>query len=381
MKRLVLIGGGHAHLEVLDSLRRRPLPDLDISLLSPNPRQIYTGMLPGLIAGRFSLQQASVDLIEVCAQAGVTWVQQTCSGLDLTHRVAICANGHRLPFDWTSLNIGSGASHFSAPDDQGQAMKIKPAEAFYDAWEAFIDDALQMSGELSVLVVGAGAGGTELALALRDRLDRQGLAKTSVFLIGSDALPLSQGFPKRLRTALQDRLGHHRIRYIAGRRWVATSGAIAQLDDGTRVPAGFCALAPGASPSPWLAASGLSTDAKGFVHVDRTLRSVSHPFVFAAGDVSAHPDQPGKSGVYAVRAGEVLAHNLYASAAGRTLRAWKPQARTLYLITLPAGRAMMSWGPLWASGVWAYRWKRHIDGHYMKRFPHPLLNPKGEHHD
>lgn len=381
MKRLLLIGGGHAHLEVLDQLRKRPVQDVRVTLMSPSLRQIYTGMLPGLVAGRFSLQQASIDLPELCAQVNVDWVPHACTALNLEHRTATAQNGEQFPFVWASLNIGSGAQHLSAHSEHSTFVPIKPAECFFNAWEAFVARAATTPGDLSVLVAGAGAGGTELVLAMRDRLDRTGLSEVSTTLVGSDDKPLSGGFPPTLRNRMLTLLNRHGIRYIPKRRVISASEGFAHLDDGTRMPASFCALAAGASPSPWLADSGLTTDDAGYVRVDRYLRSVSHPFIFAAGDVSAHPDQPGKSGVYAVRAGQALTDSLYDSMGSRPLKAWKPQKRTLYLITLPAGRAMLSWGPLWASGTWAYFWKQRIDSRYMKRFPHPAPGKKPSPHD
>ncbi|KAA0892866.1 FAD-dependent oxidoreductase [Pusillimonas sp. ANT_WB101] len=381
MKRLLLIGGGHAHLEVLDQLRRRPVHDVRITLMSSSPRQVYTGMLPGLVAGRFSLQQASIDLAELCAQVDVEWVPQTCSELDLKHRTAITENDEQFPFTWVSLNIGSGPQLSIERSEHSTFVPIKPAECFYDAWEAFVARAAAASADLSVLVAGAGAGGTELVLAMRDRLDGAGLNKVSTTLVGSDERPLSGGFPTKLRKSIVSLLHRHKIDYIPTRRVISASEGFAQLDDGTRRPANFCALAAGASPSPWLGDSGLAIDNAGYVRVDRYLRSVSHHFVFAAGDVSAHPDQPGKSGVYAVRAGQALTESLYDTMGSRPLKAWKPQKRTLYLITLPAKRAMLSWGPLWASGAWAYLWKQFIDTRYMKRFPHPAPNQQSSLHE
>ena len=59
MKRLVLVGPGHAHLHVLEALARAPLPEVETVLVSLGPRQLYSGMLPGWIAGDYALEQLS----------------------------------------------------------------------------------------------------------------------------------------------------------------------------------------------------------------------------------------------------------------------------------------------------------------------------------
>ena len=51
MKRVLLIGAGHAHLVVLRSLAQKPLYGARITLVSPFARQVYSGMLPGILAG------------------------------------------------------------------------------------------------------------------------------------------------------------------------------------------------------------------------------------------------------------------------------------------------------------------------------------------
>ena len=118
------------------------------------------------------------------------------------------------------------------------------------------------------------------------------------------------------------------------------------------LPFDACLIATGAAAPNWPRAAGLATDAAGFIRVDRTLRSVSHPQVFAAGDMAAHVDAPPKSGVFGVRAGAALAGNILASCNGTALTEWRPQRRALYLISTADGRAIGSWGTLSACGRW-----------------------------
>ena len=71
MKRLVLMGGGHAHVKVLAELAAQPLPGWDVHLVSPYRRQIYSGMLPGWVAGHYAIDACAIALDQLAARAAV----------------------------------------------------------------------------------------------------------------------------------------------------------------------------------------------------------------------------------------------------------------------------------------------------------------------
>ena len=108
---------------------------------------------------------------------------------------------------------------------------------------------------------------------------------------------------------------------------------------------------------------------QGYQLVDKHHRSVSHPNVFAAGDVCARLDAiMSRSGVHAVHAGPVLAHNLLAMVEGGALRAYSPKPRSLYLLACGPRYAVASWGRWSAEGQWVWRWKDWIDCRFIQRF-------------
>jgi NADH dehydrogenase FAD-containing subunit len=127
-------------------------------------------------------------------------------------------------------------------------------------------------------------------------------------------------------------------------------------------------LVTGAAAPTWPSASGLACDENGFIRVTPTLQSTSHPFVFAAGDVAAYAEPRPKSGVFAVRAGPVLANNLRSALTGKTMQRWTPQGKALYLISTGKRHALAAWGHLSTSGEWVWRWKDRIDRRFMQRF-------------
>ena len=108
----------------------------------------------------------------------------------------------------------------------------------------------------------------------------------------------------------------------------------------------------GAAAPSWLKTTGLSLTPSGFIQVDETLRSLSHPNIFAAGDVATltHHPRP-KAGVFAVRQGKPLAQNIRRVICGESLQRFKPQQNFLSLIGTGCNRAIALLGqsPRW---VW-----------------------------
>ncbi len=144
-------------------------------------------------------------------------------------------------------------------------------------------------------------------------------------------------------------------------------GAV-RLADGGSIAAAEAIWATGAVAAPFLAASGLACDEAGCVRVGAELRSLSHSFVFAAGDcASLDPPRP-KAGVWAVRAGPPLAENIRRAIAGRPLRPWRPQARALAILGLGGGRALAWRSGLSLHGRVAWLWKDRLDRRWVARY-------------
>lgn len=146
------------------------------------------------------------------------------------------------------------------------------------------------------------------------------------------------------------------------------------LSTGKLLRADCVIAASGARAPDWVRSSGLALDPDGYILVDSLHRSVSHPSHFAAGDICSRPDSPlARSGVYAVRAGPVLAHNLIATLMDEPLRPYHPRQRSLYLLATRPGHAIASWGPVGFSGQWVWRLKDWIDRRFIMQ--NTLMSP------
>ena len=361
MKRLVLLGGGHAHVQVLESLARMPIPGVDVTLVSPYPRQIYSGMLPGWIAGHYRIEECAIDLVAMSTRAGCRFRQTRATGLDLTERTIACADGGHEAFDWLSIDTGPTTAPDTIEGASSHALAVRPIETFILGIERLLTE-IASGAETDIALIGAGAAGVELAFALRHRCP-----DTPISVIGSSPMPLD-GLPGRLQRHTQALIRDRNIAWHGRARARAVDASGVTLENGKQIPATHTLLLTGASAPDWPRTAGLATDPGGFIRLDPSLRSASHPFVFAAGDIAAYATPRPKSGVYAVRAGPPLAANLRRAIAGEALAPWSPQRRALYLISTGNAHALAAWGPLAWWGDWVWRWKDRIDRGFMARF-------------
>ena len=141
------------------------------------------------------------------------------------------------------------------------------------------------------------------------------------------------------------------------------------LEGGASVDADAIFWVTGAAPAAWLRASGLQTDATGFVVVNSCLQSLSHPAVFAAGDCASVSGQPRpKSGVFAVRQGAPLGRNLRRALAGQVLEPYTSTPHALALISA-GGKYAIATRNAWAlQGAWVWRWKDWIDRRFVQTY-------------
>lgn len=368
MKDLVLVGGGHAHVEVLRRLAERPIPGVRPILISPDTHTPYSGMLPGLVAGVYAWEECHIDLRPLCRGAGAEFWTTRVEALDAGGRTVRCADGRTQAFDVLSLDVGSAPGVGAVPGAADHSVPVKPVPPLLDAWRAVADQCGRRgSGPVRIVVVGGGAAGAEVALAMRQRcqMDRA-QPHPEIALLADRLLPGHGALARRLVSRALLARG---VRLLLRRRVVRLAPGEIHCETGEVVPADFVVRATGASAAPWIAASGLSTDDRGWVAVNNSLQSVSHQSVFAAGDVAALLSRPlPKAGVFAVRQGPVLAENLRRSLGGEPLLAYRPQRHALAILSTGDGSAIASYAGLAWQGRRVWRWKDRIDRAFMRRY-------------
>ena len=259
---LLLAGGGHSHALLLKRWAMRPerRPPQSITLVNRSSTALYSGMVPGLIAGLYRRDELAIDLRQLCDRAGVAFMEAEITGLDPQDKCLRLRDRPALHFDWLSLDLGA----VSRPSATG--VPIKPLEASL----AFLERE-GANHRKPLRVIGAGAAGLEVVLALRRRWPQR-------------ALELQQR-PGQLDPAVQK---------------VLQRAKIALIDD-ERDHRGPSLLCTGSQGPGWLATSGLPLDRDGRIRTDRCLRVEGHPSLFASGDCAVISTEPRPaSGVWAV---------------------------------------------------------------------------------
>ena len=370
MKQLLLVGAGHAHAQVLQGWALAPLPGVALTVVSPQALAPYSGMVPGWLAGLYRYDEIVIDFQALAHAAGARWVAGELHALDAASQRVRLAGGEELPYTVLSLNVGSTLRPPVLAD--AHVLSLRPLSALRPGWEALLHgwQAAASTAPLDVAAVGGGAAGVESVLAVvahlrRLRPDRR--VSGALFSRGAELLP---GFAAPARRAAERALAAAGIALKLGEAGDAT----------TLAGAGVVLWATGAQAHDWQREAsrrgGLAASDEGFIHVDAQLRSSSHPSVFAVGDGANWAPGPAlpKAGVYAVRQGPVLLHNLRAALSGGALQTYEPQRRFLALLATADGRAIAARGPFGAHGRWAWHWKDHIDSGFMGRF-RPATDP------
>ena len=374
LRDIVLVGGGHSHVGVLKSFGMKPIPGVRLTLICTDMHTPYSGMLPGYVAGHYDYDEVHIDLSRLAVFAGARLYRDEVIGLDRANNKVLCRNRPPVPYDQVSINIGSTPQLGGVPGAIDFAVAVKPITRFNDRWLALLQRVQQHPGKTTIAVVGAGAGGVELLLAMQWRLRHE------LKLLGRDPdelvfhlftdrdviLPThNAGVRKMFDNVLTQRgVTVHRnapVTQVMASRLQTASGESTDADEIVWVTR--------AGGAPWLKDTGLALDAEGFIQVTDTLQTVTDPNVFAAGDIASMLNyRLEKAGVFAVRQGPPLTDNLRRAVAGTDLVPYHPQSTWLALISTGDKHAVASRGWLGFSGDWVWRWKDWIDRRFMRKF-------------
>ncbi|MEX2451458.1 MAG: FAD-dependent oxidoreductase, partial [Rhodospirillales bacterium] len=352
----------------------KPIPGVRVTLISRDRHAPYSGMLPGLIAGHYAFDDAHIDLEPLARFAGARFYHDEATGLDLAAGRVVCRSRPAVSYDVLSIDIGSTPAMKDVPGAEGAAVPVKPIDRFSERWRAIRERVLERPGRTRFGIVGAGAGGVELLLAARhhlgDLLREAGrtadMPEFHLFAAAPDILPTHNA---RVRTIFRRILGERGVYVHAGYRVTKVSPGRVTTENGHAFDLDEILWVTHAGAAAWPGAAGLAVDEDGFIRVDDCLQSLSHPGVFAAGDIAAVVNHPRpKSGVFAVRQGKPLTRNLRRAVLGEPLKPFTPQRRFLSLISTGDRYAVAARSDWALEGAWVWRWKDWIDRRFMRRF-------------
>ncbi len=366
---LVLVGGGHTHVQVLKDFAMEPPEGVRLTLVVDNPVAVYSGMVPGFVAGQYRSEELEIEVLPLARLAGARVLLVPATGIDPAARRLELAGRPSIPYDLVSFDIGSTVAGLDTPGVRDHAVPTRPIGKFVRLVDELFEGLdRDTGGPFRVVVVGGGAGGVELAFTLGERARRHGLAPETTLIDSGERI--LAGYPEsfaRKATAETERRG---IRILLGQRVDAIDedGVLAGAE---RFPYNLVVWVAGAAPHDVFRDSTLALDERGFLLTRPTLQALDYDDIFAAGDCATPAEERWvpKAGVYAVRQGPILIENLRKAIAGSSLlRPYRPQKDFLTLLNLGDGTAI---GAKWRSafaGSWVFKLKDSIDRKFMGKF-------------
>ena len=370
MKHLLLLGAGHAHVHVLEGLAAHPLSNVRVTLVAPQRGQLYSGMVPGFVAGHYTLDQCVIPLAALLARSGAQYLAGSGASINAGAQTMTLSDGQTMSYDLLSVNTGSVMDRpkieAAMPGASEHALFVRPIEGFGKLWSDVAATAIKRPIHLAV--VGAGAAGLELAMAAAHLLSQSKNAPSSRVTLITGGLPPAHSYPANVQRRVIHALERLRIAVVQD-ACVGINATEVMLNSGEKLGCDVPLLAIGAQAPGWLAGGDLALDAHGFMTVNSFQQSTSHAQVFAAGDVASRLDTPhSRSGVYAVRAGAPLLRNLLAALSAQALTAYVPPARTLNLLSCGSRYAIAAWGRFSVEGAWVWKMKDQIDRKFVQRY-------------
>ncbi|MFT6818110.1 MAG: selenide,water dikinase [Myxococcota bacterium] len=363
-RHLVLVGGGHAHVEVLRSFAMLRPPGVRVTVVMDRTTSAYSGMVPAYIAGSVTLSDLQIDVWPLARRAGATVIEARMTQVEPAAKRVMLDGRQPLAYDVCSIDIGGSVAGLKTPGVRAHAISTRPLATLLDRMAE-----LSEASPECIAVVGSGPAGVELAFSLRTRFP-----KSRVVLV-ERAKTILPSFGGRYRRRVLATLAERQIEVQTNTLVESVTPQGIHRVDGSVLQAEVVLWATGAAPHPVMQASNLPVADGGFTLTEDTLQVVGFPSLFAAGDCAvprSRQDLP-RAGVYAVRAGPYLAHNLRQYLVNQPLESWRPQRSMLSLLNVCDGTAFAhKWGMSHRSRR-VYQWKDGIDRAWLDRYRGPGL--------
>ena len=361
-KQLVLIGGGHANVQVLKKLCMNNIKGLHTILISEHFEAIYSGMTPGFIHEDFSREEISIDLQRLCFNAGATFIKDKVIKLDTNHKELHLQNFPTVNYDLLSINTGSISNTKKINiENSSKCFFVKPISSLVKNLNQI--DQIVKNNKNKIVIIGGGVASYELAFSLKRRYE-----SLAEFTILGKKILKEKNLNKKTKNDLKGIAENLNIKVYQG-EVISISEKYLTLNNGEKIDCDLSLISTGASIESWLLESNLSKDEKGFIKVNDNLLSIYDKNIFVTGDACSIENKPKpKSGVMAVRQGETLKENIFLKLTGKNLIKFKPQKNWLYLIGTYKNYALLNYFILSFHSRWCWVLKVWIDRNFINNF-------------
>lgn len=271
-RRTVVLGAGYAGLAAATGIARRTR-DVEVQLVDANPHFVERVRLHELAAGSGTAER---PLSRILAGTGIRARTGRVESLDLPRGEVVLAGGDRIGYDDLVYALGSRTRVDHVPGVAGHAYTLDGPGIGRGA--RGLAEALRTAR--TVVVCGGGLTGIEAASEIAESYPGVDVTLATRGTLGP---VLTDRGRAHVRTVL-GRLG---VRVLEGATVAEVTPSTVELADGTTLPSDATVWCGSFAASPIAAAAGLAVDDGGRVLVDETLRSTTHPEVYAAGDGAA----------------------------------------------------------------------------------------------
>lgn len=357
-KKLLLIGGGHAHLYLMKKLQEEAL-DVEVTVVSPSEYQYYSGMFSGFMEGLYKHEDIRTHLPSLAEKANITFIKGAALSIDAETKVVLTEKGDILSYDLLSIDIGSYTSGIEVPGVRQHALRIKPTyrieEVVRTMWEA--DEPV---------VVGGGAAGIEMALSLSAKRKKEN--KTPVTLITQSSL--LAGEPEKTQSKILDIAKDKGLKVHENEKVSNVTSSNLVISGGKQIAYDQLLWLTGPKAPGIFQTSKLPVDQSGYLLVEDTLQVKEYPAIFAAGDCASlreYPDLP-KSGVIAVRQSEILWNNIKAFLKEGDGIRFHPKGKYLSILSTGNKEGLLLYGNVTIHHHLSWKLKNKIDRKFMNTY-------------
>lgn len=364
-KKLLLAGGGHAHMMTLANLHTFTEKGYQVTVIQPSPYHYYSGMGPGMLGNTYSPQDIRFATKHVVEKQGGTFILGKVIRVDPDACNVFLESGETVPYDVVSFNVGSNVPDHLIAEPADNIFTVKPIERLHAARKMILDIATRK--QVKIAIIGGGASSVEIAgnaWGLINSLDTTP-AEIKIFA----RTTLMANFPARVRSQAINKLFERGIEIIEHCDATEIKNSTIHFAANQPYEADIIFVAVGVRPSPVFSQSGLAVGPEGGMIVNKYLQCIDYPNIFGGGDCIYFQESPlDKVGVYAVRENPILLHNLMATLEGSDLKEFKPGGGYLLIFNLGGGEGLFRRRCLLFGGRFAFLLKDYIDRKFMKKF-------------
>ena len=364
-KHLVLIGGGHAHMETLAKLHTFVEKGYRVTVVGPSAYHYYSGMGPGMLGKTYTPEDIRFATQHVVEKQGGTFILGKAVGVDPNAKTLSLESGGQIAYDVISFNAGSYVPLLNLPEMTGDIYSAKPIERLLEAQKRILE--LCSQKKVTIGIVGGGPSSAEIAGNVWQLTrDSQLISPEIKILAGKRFM---SRFPEKVRTKVKKSLMQHGISILPGGYVDTIESKTIVMASGERHDLDIIFLALGVRPNQLFKKSGLPTGPDGGLLVNKYLQCTTHPDIFGGGDCIYFESQPlDKVGVYAVRENPILYANLMAALEGKPLQPFDPGGDYLLIFNMGGGKGVLQKKWLLLDGKLAFFIKDAIDRKFMKEF-------------